>query len=264
MFDSGVGGLTVARSVIDLLPHESLVYFGDTDRAPYGPRPLTEIREFAREVASFLLSRDVKMFVVACNSVEVAAIEDLTAEAGVPVVGVIDPGVRAAVRATRNGRVGVIGTEATIVSGAYARAARRAGLASALVEQACPSFVPFVERGETTGGPLLEVADTYLAPVRDAGVDTLILGCTHYPLLSGPISLVMGERVVLISSADETARDVYARLVREDLLAGEEIEPRHEFLCSGDPDQFRSLGRRFLGPEVGEVRLTSAQREALS
>lgn len=263
MFDSGVGGLTVARAVMDLLPHESLIYFGDTGRAPYGPRPLSEIKGFAREIAAFLLDRDVKMLVVACNSVEVAAIEDLTAGAGVPVVGVVDPGVRAAVRATRNGRVGVIGTEATIVSGAYARAAERAGLASSLLEQACPAFVPFVERGETTGGDLLDVAAAYLAPVREAGVDTLILGCTHYPLLSGPISMVMGKRVVLISSADETARDVYVRLVEDDLLAPPDAEPRHEFLSSGDPDQFRALGRRFLGPEVGEVRLASVQREAL-
>lgn len=263
MFDSGVGGLTVARSVLDLLPREPLVYYGDTARAPYGPRPVDEIRRFAREIAAFLLDRDVKMLVVACNSVEVAAIEDLTAEAGVPVVGVIDPGVRAAARATRGGRIGVIGTEATVASGAYGRAAARHGVETELVAQACPVFVPFVERGDTTSPDLLEAARGYLEPVRRAAVDTLILGCTHYPLLAGLIQMVMGPDVVLISSAEETARDVYATLVREGLLSGESSSARHEFLCSGDPERFRSLGRTFLGPEMDDVGLASVQREPL-
>jgi glutamate racemase len=263
MFDSGVGGLTVARSVLDLLPREPLLYYGDTARAPYGPRLLEEIRAFSREIASYLLDRDVKALVVACNSVEVAAIEDLTAGAGVPVVGVIDPGVRAAARASRGGRIGVIGTEATIASGAYQRAADHHGVGSALVARACPAFVPFVERGDTTSEELLAAARSYLEPVREAQVDTLVLGCTHYPLLAGLIQMVMGPDVVLISSAEETARDVYATLVREGLLRQEGGSPRHEFLCSGDPDQFRALGRVFLGPEVDDVGLTSVQREPL-
>jgi glutamate racemase len=264
VFDSGVGGLTVARAVLDLLPFEPILYFGDTARSPYGPRPLGEIRGFAREIASFLLDRDVKMLVVACNSIEVAAIEDLTAEAGVPVVGVIDPGVRAAARATRNGRVGVIGTEATVASGGYLRAAARQTVELEVLQRACPAFVPHVERGDTTSPELREAAETYLRPLTEADVDTLILGCTHYPLLSGLISMVMGPDVVLISSAEETARDVYARAVDAGILRTETEPPEHRFLCSGDPDAFRALGRRFLGPEVAEVMAASPERARLA
>lgn len=253
MFDSGVGGLTVARSVLDLLPHEPLVYFGDTARSPYGSRPLEEIRGFAREIAAGLLRRGVKMLVVACNSVEVAAIEDLTAEAGVPVLGVIEPGVRASARATRTGTVGVIGTEATIASDAYPKAAKEVGLD--VVQAACPAFVPAVEGGDTTSEELHAAAEEYLTPLREAGVDTLILGCTHYPLLSGLLQLVMGPDVVLISSAEETARDTYRALVERDLLAAEDAVPDHSFLCSGDPEAFVALGARFLGPEVERAQV---------
>jgi glutamate racemase len=258
IFDSGVGGLTVVRAVLDLLPHEPVVYFGDTARFPYGPRPLEEIRQFAREIAAYLLGRDVKMLVVACNSVEVAAIEDLTNRSGIPVAGVIDPGVRAALRATKNGRVGVIGTEATIASGAYDRAVARAG-GGDLVSAACPAFVLFVERGDTTSDELLEAARGYLRPMIEAEVDTLILGCTHYPLLSGLLQVVMGPDVLLISSAEETAKDVYAMLFRHELLGDDEGSPAHEFLCSGDPAAFLALASRFLGPEAAEVRATSVQ-----
>ncbi len=260
VFDSGVGGLTVARAILDLLPQEPLVYFGDTARSPYGPRQVEEIRGFAREIAAHLLERDVKMLVVACNSIEVAAIEDLTERAHTPVVGVIDPGVRAALRATRVGRIGVIGTEATIASGAYERALARVDGGATLVPQACPAFVPFVERGDTTSDALLEAARGYLAPLRAAGVDTLILGCTHYPLLSGLIQHVLGPEVVLVSSAEETAKDVYETLLREGLLREEPTPPEHAFLCSGDPASFLALGGRFLGPEVTQV--VSVRREA--
>jgi glutamate racemase len=262
MFDSGVGGLTVARAVIDLLPNEDLVYFGDTARSPYGPRPVEEIRRFAREIASSLLERDVKMLVVACNSVEVAAIEDLTERSGVPVIGVIDPGVRTALRATRNGRVGVIGTEATIRSGAYGRAVEREDGGIELFSAACPEFVPHVEQGDTTSDELLELARAYLESLRAAHIDTLILGCTHYPLLAGLLQEVMGPDVLLVSSADETAKDVYGVLRERDLghsgwrgyspMALPETGEigTYEFLCSGDPDSFAALGRRFLGPGI--------------
>jgi glutamate racemase len=257
IFDSGVGGLTVVRAILDLLPHEPVVYFGDTARSPYGPRPLEEIRTFAREIAAYLLDRDVKLLVVACNSVEVAAIDDLAKRARVSVTGVIEPGVRAALATTRNGRVGVIGTEATIRSGAYERAVGdRARLHSA----ACPMFVPFVERGDTTSEELASSAREYLAPLREAGVDSLILGCTHYPLLSGLLQVVMGPDVVLISSAEETAKDVYATLTLDGLLRPEDgPPPSHEFLCSGDPGSFLALASRFLGPEATEVRATAVQ-----
>jgi glutamate racemase len=256
IFDSGVGGLTVARAVLDLLPGEPVVYFGDTARFPYGPRPLEEIRSFAREIAAYLIDRDVKVLVVACNSVEVAAIENLAERAPVPVIGVVDPGVRAGLRITRNGRVGVIGTEATIRSGAYDRAVAAQDGGVELYSAACPAFVPQVERGDTTSPELLAAARRYLAPLREAGVDTLILGCTHYPLLSGLIQREVGPDVVLISSADETAKDVYAALVEGDLLA-DGGSPRHEFLCSGDPASFLALASRFLGPEAAEVRAQS-------
>ncbi|MDQ4006163.1 MAG: glutamate racemase [Actinomycetota bacterium] len=264
VFDSGVGGLTVARAIIDLLPREPIVYFGDTARYPYGDRPVEQIRGFAREIAAFLLDRDVKMLVVACNSIEVAAIEELTDRAGVPVVGVIDAGVRAALHATRSGRVGVIGTTATIESGAYHRAVNRERADIELVSEACPAFVPHVEGGDTTSDELLELAKGYLAPLQAAAVDTLILGCTHYPLLSGLLQVVMGPEVVLISSAEEVAKDVYRGLVDGRLLRDEGDPPHHEFLCSGDPSSFRSLTARFLGPEATEVHATSVELAPLS
>jgi glutamate racemase len=268
VFDSGVGGLTVARAILDLLPNEPLVYVGDSARYPYGPRPLGEIRRFALEIAADLVRRDVKMLVVACNSVEVAAITDLAAAHDTPVVGVVDPGARAAVRATRNGRVGVIGTEATMASRAYDRAVLRMaalahdlrhppfdaeGFRVELFSRACPVFVERVEGGDTSSKELQEAAVEYLEPLKEAGVDTLILGCTHYPLLSGLISVVMGPDVLLISSAEETARDVYAALMRDGLLRTDETPPGHEFLTTGDPRAFRDLGRRFLGPEMQAV-----------
>jgi glutamate racemase len=259
VFDSGVGGLTVARAILDLLPHEPLIYFGDTARFPYGDRAVGQIREFAREIAGVLLDRDVKMLVVACNSIEVAAIEEITEAAGVPVVGVIEAGVRAGLRATRNRRLGVIGTVATIESGSYPRAVAREGAPVEMFSQACPAFVPYVERGDTTSRELLAVAREYLTPLVAARVDTLILGCTHYPLLSGLIQVVMGRDVVLISSAEEVAKDVYAALVGEDLLRTGAGPPRHEFLCSGDPESFLALASRFLGPEAAEVRATAVR-----
>jgi glutamate racemase len=272
VFDSGVGGLTVARAILDLLPNEPMVYVGDSARYPYGPRPLEEIRRFALEIAGDLVRRDVKMLVVACNSVEVVAITDVAAAHDTPVVGVVDPGARAAVRATRNGRIGVIGTEATVASRAYDRAVHRmATLAGELrhppfdavgvelFSQACPLFVERVEEGDTSSKELQEAAVEYLTPLKEAGVDTLILGCTHYPLLSGLISVVMGPEVVMISSAEETARDVYAALLRDDLLRTDTSEaPRHEFLTTGDPESFRELGRRFLGPEIDGVGMADA------
>ncbi|MFL5798952.1 MAG: glutamate racemase [Actinomycetota bacterium] len=272
VFDSGVGGLTVARAILDLLPNEPVVYIGDSARYPYGPRPLEEIRRFALEIAGDLVRRDVKMLVVACNSVEVAAIADLAAAHDTPVVGVVDPGARAAVRATRNGRIGVIGTEATVASRAYDRAVLRMatlarelahppfdgeGFRVELLSRACPVFVERVEQGDTSSKELQEAAVEYLEPLKEAGVDTLILGCTHYPLLSGLISVVMGPDVVLISSAEETARDVYAALLRDALLRSDDSPPAHEFLTTGDPESFRELGRRFLGPEIEVVGRTA-------
>jgi glutamate racemase len=253
VFDSGVGGLTVARAIFDLLPHEPILYLGDNARFPYGPRPLEEIRRFGLEIAGVLVERDVKMLVVACNSVEVAAIADVADAHGVPVVGVVEPGARAAVHATRNGRVGMIGTVATVDSGAYERAIAATGADVRLSSAACPVFVEHVEAGDTSSDALLMAARGYLEPLVREGVDTLILGCTHYPMLSGLIQYVMGEDVVLVSSAEETAKDVYAVLRDASMLREAASEPAHGFLTTGDPERFRAIAHHFLGPDVGGV-----------
>jgi glutamate racemase len=259
VFDSGVGGLTVARAILDLLPNEPLLYVGDGARSPYGPKPVEDIRRYALEIADYLVRRDVKLLVVACNSVEVSAIGDIAVRAGIPVVGVIDPGVRAAVHATRNGRIGMIGTQATVASGAYDRALAATGAEADLWSQACPAFVGFVERGDTTSDELHALARGYLEPLVREGVDTLILGCTHYPLLSGLLQLELGPDVVLVSSAEETAKDVYATLASGELRHAGTTGPSHEFLTTGDPIQFQSLVERFLGPSVTEVHAAQAQ-----
>lgn len=206
MFDSGLGGLTVFRSLIDLLPAEPVTYFGDTGRFPYGPRPAHEVVEFSIEIGDLLVDAGAKLLVVACNSATSAALDVLEDRYDVPVVGVVEPGVRAAAAATRSGRVGVIGTTGTIASGAYQRAAARRGLE--LTAAACPGFVEYVEAGDVHSPEVHALARELLAPVREAGVDTLVLGCTHYPMLARTISDVMGREVVLVSSADETAFEV--------------------------------------------------------
>jgi glutamate racemase len=254
MFDSGFGGLTVARALIDLLPDEDLVYFGDTGRYPYGPRPLDDVREFAGQITRVLRQvHDVKMVVVACNTASAAALEILRFDADVPVLGVIDPGARAAVAATRNGRVGVIGTVGTIGSGAYQRAVAATRAPVELTCASCPGFVELVERGETASDGAYVLAERLLAPLRAAAVDTLLLGCTHYPFLARTIGDVMGRGVVLVSSADETAFEV--RSILDDTGLGRRSgagggKGRHRFVSSGDVDWFRSLGRRLLGPEL--------------
>lgn len=333
VFDSGVGGLTVARTILDQLPHEPLLYLGDTAHAPYGPRPLSEVRHHALSAMDHLVAEGVKLLVIACNSASAACLDEARERYDIPVVEVVLPATRRAVAATRSGRVGVIGTVATITSGAYQAALaqisphpapqppRRPGGGRAhhtatqsppphlqhlagnrgshvpptasgasgppppppahrreeprnshrtthigthpgtspvagfeLVGVACPAFVDFVERGITSGRQLLGLAEAYLAPLQEAGVDTLILGCTHYPLLTGLIGLVMGEGVTLVSSAEETAKDAYRVLAG----AGESRDPAlpppiHRFLTTGDPTAFTRIGRRFLGPEISSV-----------
>ncbi len=254
IFDSGVGGLTVARAVIDQMPHERVLYLGDTARTPYGPRPIAQIREYALECLDRLVEDGVKMLVIACNTASAAMLRDARERYEIPVVEVIQPAVRRAVLATRNGRVGVIGTVATVSSGAYDDAFAAAAHVE-ITSAACPRFVDFVERGATFGRQLLGLAQVYLQPLIEADVDTLVLGCTHYPLLTGVIAGVMGDGVTLISSADETAKDVYRRLAASGLERDEDLpEPEHVFLATGDPDRFAQLARRFLGPDVGQVR----------
>jgi len=253
IFDSGVGGLTVARAVLDQLPHEPILYVGDTARGPYGPRPIAEVRRYALDVMDHLVDEGVKMLVIACNSASSAVLRDARERYAVPVVEVIQPAVRRAVAATRNSRVGVIGTQATVTSRAYEDSFAAAPHLS-ITAQACPRFVEFVERGVTHGAELEAVARDYLALVRAAEVDTLVLGCTHYPLLTGVISYVMGDGVTLVSSAEETGKDVYRVLVAAGLTRDDDLPaPTHRFRATGDPAPFGDLARRFLGPEVGSV-----------
>ncbi|WP_051389057.1 glutamate racemase [Arthrobacter sp. 35W] len=256
IFDSGVGGLTVARAVIDQLPNESILYVGDTANGPYGPLPIAEVRANALGVMDELVDSGVKLLVIACNSASAAVLRDAreryTARYGIPVIEVIQPAVRRAVAATRTGHVGVIGTSATVGSRAYDDTFAAAPDLQ-ITSVACPDFVRFVESGITAGPELLSTAQTYLAPLKDAGVDTLVLGCTHYPLLTGVIAYVMGDSVTLVSSAEETAKDVYKALVSHDLERVGDTPPHHNFLSTGDAGQFGVLARRFLGPEVLSV-----------
>ena len=242
---------------------------GDTAHAPYGPRPIAQVRALALGIMDELVDAGVKALVIACNSASAAVLRDAreryTGRHGIPVVEVIQPAVRRAVAATRSGRIGVIGTQATVGSRAYDdsfSAAPHLQVTSA----ACPRFVEFVEAGITTGPELLATAQEYTEPLRAAGVDTLVLGCTHYPLLTGALSLVMGEDVTLVSSAEETAKDLYRELVRLGLehphsAAGSGQDTRHRFAATGDPEHFQALARRFLGPEVGAVRRLDTVRE---
>jgi glutamate racemase len=253
IFDSGVGGLTVARAILDQLPNESTIYIGDTARGPYGPRPLAEVREFALETLDFLVEQGVKAIVIACNTASAAMLRDARERYKVPVIEVIQPAVRRAVAATRSGHIGVIGTRATVDSKAYLDAFAAAPQLQ-ITSIPCPLFVEFVERGETSGPEITKIARDYLAPVMEAKVDTLVLGCTHYPLLTGVISYVMGEGVTLVSSAEETAKDLYRTLVENNLLRDARGgAPTHKFLATGDAKAFESLARRFLGPEVTHV-----------
>ena len=248
IFDSGFGGLTVARSVIDQLPHESIRYVGDTARQPYGAKPISEVREYALECLDHLYADGVKALVIACNSASAAMLRDARERYDVPVVEVILPATRRAVAASSTGRIGVICTRATAESMAYDDAFAAAPHVE-LLTRACPRFVSFVEQGVTGGSELIDVAHEYLQPLVDADVDTLVLGCTHYPLLTGVISLVMGDGVTLVSSAEECAKDVYKMLVRSDLMRESGVPDlllRHH----RRPGEFETIGRRFLGAEL--------------
>lgn len=268
IFDSGLGGLTVARAVIDKLPDEEVVYLGDTRHTPYGPRPVAQVRTYTLACLDQLASMGVKALIIACNTATAAALADARerywVDAGIPVVEVITPAARQAVTATRNGRIGVIGTRATIQSEAYSHVlAAVPGLS--LTQRECPRFVEFVEAGITTGAELEAVATQYLAPLKEAGVDTLVLGCTHYPLLTGVIGRVMGEEVALVTSSEATANLTYNELVDRDLLHEPRggASPRHQFYSTGGSGDFGRLARRFLGPEVSSVRTMDVEGRAL-
>ncbi|RNE59034.1 glutamate racemase [Cryobacterium tepidiphilum] len=255
IFDSGVGGLTVARAVRDQLPNESIVYIGDTAHSPYGPKKIADVRGYALDVLDDLVDQGVKLLVIACNTASAAMLRDARERYSVPVVEVIQPAVRRAVATTRNNRVGVIGTLGTVNSRAY-EDAFAAATNLELFTQACPRFVEFVESGVTTGDEVLEVAADYLAPLKAADVDTLVLGCTHYPFLRGAISYVMGEGVTLVSSDTETANDVYRVLVSQGMLRQSQLPPTYRYEATGDSaDDFLRLAHRLIGRDVTRVSL---------
>lgn len=252
VFDSGFGGLTVARALLDQLPGEDMVYLGDTARAPYGTKSLGEVREYALECLDYLAGTGVKALVIACNSASSAVLRDARERYDIPVIDVILPAARRAVRASRTGRIGLICTEATAHSGSYDDA-----LAAVpdleLVTAPCPLFVEFVEAGITSGPELMDAARGYLLPLREAGIDTLILGCTHYPLLSGVISYAIGEDITLVSSAEECAKEVYATLLDAGLLRTGPRQAQLRFLTTGSPELFAGIGRRLMGGVIEQA-----------
>jgi glutamate racemase len=270
VFDSGLGGLTVAREIARALPEESVVYLGDTARCPYGPRDLADVRRFVLEIGTWLETRPVKLLVIACNTATAAGLTLAQRAFSVPVIGVVEPGARAAVMATRNRRVGVIGTVGTIESGAYSRAVRALDAGVTVFSAATPKFVDIVEEGlRLDSGPMeglladsadvfvrpsfYEMARDYLDPLKRSGIDTLVLGCTHYPLLSAAIQQVVGARVELISSAAETAHEVAETLERREHIAPSGMSPVYEFATTGDPREFARLGSRIFGSPLGDV-----------
>ncbi|GAA1791157.1 glutamate racemase [Agromyces lapidis] len=255
IFDSGVGGLTVARAVKDQLPNESILYIGDLEHSPYGPKKIADVRGYALAVLDDLVAQGVKMLVIACNTASAAMLRDARERYDVPVVEVIQPAVRRAVAATKTGRVGVIGTQGTISSRAYDDAFAAAPHLE-LFSRACPRFVEFVEAGVTTGDELLAVAEEYLAPLRRADIDTLVLGCTHYPFLKGAISYVMGEGVTLVSSDVETANDVYRVLVSNGMERRAPEPPSYRYEATGrSTSAFLDLAHRLIAPEIPSVEL---------
>ena len=255
VFDSGIGGLTVAHALFERLPGESVVYFGDTARVPYGPKSPETVRRYSGEILAFLLQRGVKMVVVACNTSTAHALEYLRERSPVPVVGVIEPGARAAVRASVLGRIGVIGTAGTVASGAYERALRAIRATVEVHGQACPLFVPLIEEGWFDHPATELIAREYLAPLRAAGVDALVLGCTHYPLIKPLLARVMGPGVRLIDSAEETAEAVHHELAARQLLAPAGGAGDHQFVVSDDEPHFRTVGARFLGERLRRVEV---------
>jgi glutamate racemase len=256
IFDSGIGGLTVARAIFDRLPAESTIYFGDTARVPYGPKSPETVRRYSREIARWLLEQRVKAIVIACNTSTAHALDDLRALAPVPVIGVIEPGARAAGAASRS-VIGVIGTVGTIASEAYPRAIQARRPDARAIQQACPLFVPFVEEGWFDHPALELVAREYLAPLMAVGMDTLVLGCTHYPLIKPLLQRVTGPEVRLIDSAEETASALAGILKREGLEAGGERPAEHRFVVSDDEARFRTVGVRFIGERLGRAEVVA-------
>jgi len=261
IFDSGVGGLTVLREIMQALPQEDTLYFGDTARVPYGTKSPETVTRYAGEIASFLVKRDIKLLVVACNTASAVALPTLKRQLSIPVVGVIEPGARRAVEVTRSGRIGVIGTAGTIRSSAYTRAIKRLKPDAEVLTRACPLFVPLAEEGWIDNQVARLTAQIYLQELKEAAVDTLVLGCTHYPLLKPMIADVMGPGVTLVDSAEETARTVAAILADKGLLRPPTERGNHNYYVSDIPAGFVRVGNRFLGGKLGDVFQVSLDEE---
>ena len=262
VFDSGMGGLTVLHECLVTMPHEDFVYLGDAARLPYGPRPLPEIRRFAREIARYLAAENVKLILVACNAATSAALSELQEELTVPVVGVITPEAHAAVQATRNRRIGLLATQATVTAGRYEQLVRTLDAGATVVPVACPRLVPLIESDDPFGEETIAAVREYALPIRQADVDTVVLGCTHYPLIRPIFQRVFGRSTTLVFSAEETAREVAETLRRKEIENAESREGEYRFLTTGDPEQFRAMGARFLQLPIAEVeQVTLAQLE---
>jgi glutamate racemase len=257
IFDSGIGGLTVARAIYDRLPHESTIYFGDTARVPYGPKSPETVRRYSLEILHWLLGQGVKAVVIACNTSTAHALDALRMAAPVPVIGVIEPGARAAVNASRGGAIGVIGTAGTIHSNAYARAIHAISPGVRVEQQACPLFVPLVEEGWFSHPAAELIAEEYLRPVRDASVDALVLGCTHYPLLKPLLRRVMGDQVALIDSGEQTAIMLEDTLASSGLMGEPGRTGAHRFVVSDDEPRFRQVGSRFIGERLAGAEVVT-------
>lgn len=255
VLDSGVGGFTVAKEIMRQLPKEEIIYFGDTARAPYGPRTPNEVLVFTRQIVKYLLTFEPKMIVIACNTATAAALQTIQEEVSLPVIGVIHPGVRGAIKHSLNKIVGVIGTEGTIKSGAYDSALKETSPGMRVVSLACPRFVPLVEKGLYCSNEAKHVVRESLAPLKSVPMDCLILGCTHYPFLSRYISDAMGPNVRLINSADETAREVSAILFHRGQLNQNKAAPWHRFFCSGDPIMFEAIVKAWLGRNISVIKM---------
>ena len=265
VFDSGAGGLTVLHECLVTLPHEDFVYLGDGARLPYGPRPVEEVRRFAREIGAYLETQDVKLIVVACNSATAAALPELQTELRVPVVGVITPEAHAAVQATRNRRIGLLATQATVSTGRYSELVHALDAGAEVIPVACPLLVQLIEGEDPFGEETAAAVRAYAAPLKEAGVDTVILGCTHYPLIRPILQRVFGRDITLVFSAEETAREVAETLARKRLENDGAREGAYRFLTTGDPGAFRDLGRRFLQlpiEQVEHVELAALQAAA--
>ncbi|MDZ5470764.1 glutamate racemase (plasmid) [Bacillus sp. 31A1R] len=263
VIDSGVGGLTVAREIMRQLPNEQIIYLGDTSRCPYGPRPSEEVKTFTWQMTRFLLKKNIKMLVIACNTATAVVLEEIQNSLSIPVIGVINPGARSAIKVTKNFHIGVLGTIGTVKSNAYENALKSINSSTVVKSLACPKFVPLVESGEYEGPVAKKVVAETLSPLKNQGLDTLILGCTHYPLLENIIKNVMGKKVTVISSGEETAREVSTILHYNKLLSKSKIEPKHEFYTTGSSTIFTRIASKWLDKKVSSVKTIKLDNDSL-